>query len=148
MHNMNRREERKQVLFLLFETLFRNDEIPEDIYSAAKDERELPDSEYIKNAYFGTLKNLSSIDDAINTHAKGRAAAQMTKMTRSILRLAVYEILFMDDIPARISINEAVELSKEFDDLKVRSFINGILNSIYKDTEELSGSDEGNADVD
>lgn len=147
MQTMNRREERKQVLFFLFETLFRDDEAPEEIYSIGKDERELPDSEYIKSAYFGTLEKLSSIDEVINSHAKGRAAAQMTKMTRSILRLAVYEILYMDDIPARISINEAVELSKEFDDLKVKSFINGILNAIYKDTEESFVAEGSNGDA-
>jgi N utilization substance protein B len=136
MQKFNRREERKQTLFLLFETVFRGDETPDYIFSLEKDERELPESEYIKAAYFGTLEHLSEIDAVITSHAKGRTAAQMTNMTRSILRLAVYEILYMPDIPAKISINEAVELSKEFEDEKIKGFINGILNSIYKDSIE------------
>ena len=134
MQKFNRREERKQTLFLLFETVFRSDEAPDYIFSIEKDERELPDSEYIKTVYFGTLEHLADIDAVITSHAKGRTAAQMTNMTRSILRLAVYEILYKPDIPAKISINEAVELSKEFEDEKIKGCINGILNSIYRDS--------------
>lgn len=140
MQKFNRREERKQTLFLLFETVFRSDEAPDYIYSIEKDERELPDSEYMKTAFFGTLEHLEQIDAIITSHAKGRTASQMTNMTRSILRLAVFEILYMPDIPARISINEAIELSKEFEDEKLKGFINGILNSIYKDS--LAASEE------
>lgn len=140
MKKFNRREERKQTLYLLFETLFRSDEAPDYIFSMGKDERELPESEYIKTVYFGTLEHIAEIDDVINSHAKGRTAAQMTNMTRSILRLAVFELLYMPDIPAKISINEAVELSKEFEDEKLKGFINGILNSIYKDS--ISESNE------
>ena len=60
----------------------------------------------------------------------------MSAVTRSILRLAVYEILYADGLEPRIAINEAVELSKEFEDIKVKGFINGILNAIYKDSLE------------
>ncbi len=142
MQKMNRREERKEVLYLLFETLFREDESAEEIFSRAKDERELPDSEYIKSAYFTTIDNLDKIDSEINSHAHGRTASQMTKVTRSILRLSVCEMLFIKGIPAKISINEAVELSKEFEDIKVKGFINGILNAIYRDSQEAAAEKE------
>lgn len=132
MQKLNRHQERKEVLFLLFETTFKEDETPELIYSLSKDERDLPDSNYIKNTYFGVLQNLTEIDSKINEYAKGRSASQMSAVTKAILRLATYEILYVKDLAPRIAINEAVELSKEFDDIKVKSFINGILNSIYK----------------
>ena len=142
MSKINRREERKQALYLLFETVFRSDETPAHIYSIAVDEKQLPESNYIKTVYFGTTEHIEEIDEVINSHAKGRTASQMTIITRSILRLAVYEIMYMPDIPAKISINEAVELTKEFEEEKVKGFVNGILNSIYKDSE---ASNEVNA---
>ncbi len=146
MQTMNRREERRQVLYLLFETLFREDEVPEAIYSNARDERQIPESKYIEETYFGVQKNLETIDGEINSHAKGRSASQMTKITRSILRLAVYEILFCDDINGVFSINEAVELTKEFEDVKVKGFVNGILNAIYQDTKSKESNDKKDSD--
>jgi len=134
MQKLNRHQERREVLFLLFETIFKEDESPELIFSLSKDERELPDSAYIKDTYFGVIENITAIDESINSHTKGRSANQMSAVTRSILRLAVYEILYADGIEPRIAINEAVELSKEFEELKVKGFINGILNAIYKDS--------------
>ena len=67
----------------------------------------------------------------------------MSKLSRSILRLAVYEMLYEKEIPYSVSINEAVELAKKFDDDKARPFINGILNSVKNDLEaEAKASDE------
>ncbi len=146
MQTMNRREERRQVLYLLFETLFREDESPEAIYSNARDERQIPESKYIEATYFGVQNNLDVIDAEINSHAKGRSASQMTKITRSILRLAVYEILFVEDINGVFSINEAVELTKEFEDVKVKGFVNGILNTIYKEFEAKKAEVSGNGE--
>ena len=134
MQKLNRHQERREVLFLLFETIFKADESPELIYSLSKDERELPERDYIKDTYFGVTENLTAIDECINAHAKGRSASQMSAVTRAILRLAVYEILYAEGIDSRIAINEAVELSKEFEEIKVKGFINGILNAIYKDS--------------
>ena len=134
MQKLNRHQERREVLFLLFETIFKADESPELIYSLSKYERELPESDYIKDTYFGVTENLTAIDECINAHAKGRSASQMSAVTRAILRLAVYEILYAEGIDSRIAINEAVELSKEFEEIKVKGFINGILNAIYKDS--------------
>ena len=134
MQKLNRHQERREVLFLIFETIFKADESPELIYSLSKDERELPESDYIKDTYFGVTENLTAIDECINAHAKGRSASQMSAVTRAILRLAVYEILYAEGIDSRIAINEAVELSKEFEEIKVKGFINGILNAIYKDS--------------
>jgi len=141
MQKLNRHQERREVMFLLFETIFRHDEAPELIFSISKDERELPESDYIKNTFFGVIENLSDIDSNINAHANGRSASQMSAVTRSILRLAIYEIVYAENIDPKIAINEAVELSKEFEEIKVKGFINGILNAIYKDS---LANNEGN----
>ena len=72
---------------------------------------------------------LEIIDGVIGRHAKGWKTSRISKVSRSILRLCVYEMLY-EEIPYSVSINEAVELAKKFDDEKARPFINGILNSV------------------
>ena len=61
-------------------------------------------------------------------------------MSRSILRLATYEMLYCEDIPANVSINEGVELCKKFDEEKAKPFINGVLNAIK---DEIEGKANG-----
>lgn len=142
MQKLSRHQEREQVFHLLFETIFREGEDPSQIYAIAKDEKDLPDVDYIKNAYFGTLENLGEIDALINTYAKGRSATQMSNVIRSILRLAVYEIKYIDDIKPAISINEAVELAKKYEDVRLKGYVNGVLHSIYKDVYPDESSNE------
>ena len=89
----------------------------------------------MNRAYFGFYENLERIDAVIGEHSKGWKTERMSKLSRSILRLCVYEMLF-EEIPYSVSINEAVELSKTFDDDKARPFVNGILNSVKKALEE------------
>ena len=75
-------------------------------------------------------KGLEIIDGYINKAAEGWKTSRISKLSLCILRLAVYEMLYVSDVPAVISINEAVELSKKYDDPKAKSFINGVLNKI------------------
>lgn len=130
MAKLGRKEARETVVGLLFEREFRTDEDANAIYALALDAREIPDNDYVKRAYFGVLDNLDKIDALIGEHSNGWKPERIAKLSRSILRLCVYEMLFEDDIPYSVSINEAVELSKKFDDAKMRPFVNGILNSV------------------
>lgn len=129
---MTRREQREAVLELLFETEFKKDERAEEIFALAIQNRELtPEAgSYIKDVYFDLLDKLSEIDDMIGACASGWKTSRLSKLSRSIMRLCVYELLYRDDIPASVSINEAVELAKKFDDEKAKSFINGVLNGV------------------
>ena len=133
MDKLSRHQEREQVFHLLFETIFRQEDDPSQIYAIAKDEKELPETEYIRNTYFGTLEHLAEIDALINTYARGRSATQMSNVIRSILRLAVYEIKYVDDIKPAVSINEAVDLANKYEDIRLKGYVNGVLHSIYKD---------------
>ena len=92
--------------------------------------REIEDSEYVKCAFFTVCEKREEIDALIGEHAQGWKTQRLTNVSRSILRLAVYEMLYDDSIPYSVSINEAVELAKKFDDEKARPFINGVLNSV------------------
>ena len=141
MAKLSRREAREIVVGLLFETEFRADEDVNGIFALACEDRQIPDDEYIRRAYFGVYDNARVIDEMIGEHSKGWKTERMTRMSRSVLRLCVYEMLFETDIPHRVSINEAVELTKIFDDERARPFVNGILNSV-KDALESSAKEE------
>ena len=127
---LKRREAREIVVGLLFETEFRSDENYADIYNASTEDRQIPEDDYIKNAYFTVNEKKEEIDALIGDNASGWKTHRLTKLSRSVLRLAVYEMLFEDSIPYSVTINEAVELTKKFDDEKARPFVNGVLNSV------------------
>ena len=136
MSKINRREARETVVGLLFEREFRLDEDANAIYALAIEGREMPTNDYVNRAFFGVCDNLEKIDALISAHSKGWRTDRLSKLSRSIIRLCVYEMLFEEDIPHSVSINEAVELSKRFDDDKARPFVNGLLNSVKVELEE------------
>lgn len=118
---------------LLFETAFRPEETPEGVFDLAVELRDLEETEYIRSTFFGTVANLSLIDDKINEFSKGWTSDRISPVSRAILRLAIYEILFCEDVPDHVAVNEAIELVKIYDDEeKVRKFVNGILNAVMK----------------
>ena len=134
-----KRERRTALLEIMFESEFRKDESPEEIYLISSEERELSQEtrSYVKNMYFDLTDKLETIDEYINKASVGWKTKRISKLSLCILRLAVYEMLYVEDVPAVISINEAVELSKKYDDPKAKSFVNGVLNKV-KDMLEVS----------
>ena len=135
MAKISRREAREILVGLLFETEFRADEDVNSIYALAIEDREIPNDDYIRKTYFAICDNVEKIDAVIGEHSNGWKTERMSKLSRSILRICVYEMLYIDDIPYTVSINEAVEIAKKFDDDKARPFINGILNSVKNQLE-------------
>jgi len=127
---MTRREAREYVFALLFETEFRTDETVEEIFATSVENREIPEDVFVREAYFTIHQNREHIDDVIGQHANGWKTSRMTRVSRSILRLCVYEMLYQKDIPYSVSINEAIEIAKKYDEEKARPFINGVLNSV------------------
>jgi len=139
---MERRKAREAVMMLLFEHEFKKDENPADAVRLAEESRETEADAYVETVYFGVLDKLDEIDELMAARAIGWKTKRMTKLSLSIMRLAVYEMKYCDDIPFTVSINEAVELSKKFDDEKAPAFINGVLNGI---AEDLGLKDAGKA---
>ena len=127
---LNRREARSAVFELLFETEFKLDEAREAIFELSTDNREVEEDEYVRTTYFGVCEHVAELDEMIGRHARGWKTNRISKVSRSILRLATYEMLYLADIPASVSLNEAIELAKKYEDEKARPFINGILNGI------------------
>ena len=138
MSGIKRKEAREIVVGLLFETEFKTEENSKEIFAISTENRDIPEDEYVREAYFGVCENKEQIDTLIGAHSKGWKTHRLTRLSRSIMRLATYEMLFCEDIPYSVSINEAVELTKKFDDPKARAFANGVLNSVKDELESLA----------
>lgn len=78
----------------------------------------------------GTYENLSSIDDLLKKYTNNWDISRLAAVDRNILRLATYELLFRNDIPSKVTINEAIEITKKFSTADSGKFVNGILDRI------------------
>ena len=128
---MSRRELREQIFLLLFRVEFNSmDEMPEQVkyfFENAEQEVEQKDELYISAKYGNIIAHLNEIDVKINEKAKGWDTGRMGKVDLTVIRLAVYEILFDEEIPTGVAINEAVELAKKFGQDESAGFVNGVL---------------------
>ena len=128
---MTRKEAREEAFILVFEKEFSSDSL-EDILEIDILARDIKPDEYIKTVFFGVFENLKTIDKTISENAVGWSINRISKTSLAILRLALFEMNFMDDIPVSVSINEAVELAKKYATKEDASFINGILATVSK----------------
>ena len=126
---MNRKTARENAFILLFEITSKNDETAEEIFDKATGIRELEVNDFVSSIYFGATANLTVIDECIEKSLVGWKSSRLSIVSKAILRLAVYELMFLPDIPAKVSINEAIELSKKYDDDKAYMLVNGVLNA-------------------
>ena len=133
---MQRKTARENAFILLFEDVFKNDETAEEIFAKATEIRGLEYDEYVRTVFFGASANSAVIDEVIENNLVGWKKERVSPVSRALLRLATYEMMFMEDIPAKVSINEAIELSKKYDDEKAYSFVNGVLNGISAELSE------------
>ena len=130
---LNRHESREAVLGLVFENEYGIYEDKQALYDTALAAREIEENEYIKTVFFGIIEKADELDAYIEKYAKGRKLSRIAKVAKSIMRIAIYEMLYIDSIPASVSINEAVELIKAYDDEKTKGFVNGILNAVKEE---------------
>lgn len=128
---MGRREQREQVFKLLFRVEFnKKEEMPEQMqlfFEGAEKPVSEEDQLYISGKYEKIMDKLPQIDELLNEKAQKWSTDRMGKVELTILRLAVYEIRYDEDIPTSVAINEAVELAKKFGQKESGSFVNGIL---------------------
>ena len=130
---LNRRSSREAVLGLIFENEFGLYDDKTELYENAVAARGIEENEYIHTLYFGILEKRDELDAYIEKYAKGRTLARISKIAKAVMRISIYEMLYIDDIPASVSINEAVELAKQYDDDKTKAFVNGILNAVKEE---------------
>ncbi|MBE7020929.1 MAG: transcription antitermination factor NusB [Ruminococcaceae bacterium] len=91
--------------------------------------------EFVKDIIFGIHKNIEVIDETIVKYAKGYTLERISKVALAALRVSIYEILFREDIPNKVSVNEAVEIVKTYEGEETKKFVNGILGNMLR-TEE------------
>lgn len=133
---MNRKKSREAAMKILFQNSINDtsiEDIFEDIemYFEDEDLKEL-DREFVKKIVIGVNSNITKINDIIEENSENWRIGRISKINLSILRISIYEMLFDEEVPARVSINEAIELCKKYSDEKSVSFVNGILDRIFK----------------
>ena len=128
---MSRRELREQIFKLIFRAEFYDkEELPEQEKLFFEDyelNMKPEDETYISEKSNKILEKLDEIDGMINQEAKGWTTERMGKIELTILRLAIYEIKFDEDVTAGVAINEAVEIAKKFGQEESAGFVNGVL---------------------
>ncbi len=133
---MKRRELREHIFELLFRVEFNSpEEMPEQLrlFFEGLEVLEEKDQLYMEEKYARIVEKLPQIDGQIEETAKGWKLARLAKVDLTILRLAVYEMKYDEDVPVGVAINEAVELSKKFGGDESPAFINGILGKLGKE---------------
>lgn len=128
---MTRKQAREEAFILIFEKQFNSDSL-EDILECAVQVREIEPDSYIRSVFFGVYENLEELDGIISGNSVGWSIRRISKTALAVLRLAIYEIKYMEDIPVSVTINEAVELCKKYATKDDASFVNGILASVAK----------------
>lgn len=133
---MGRREQREQVFKLLFRVEFNTPEdMPEQVKLFLEDEETVvyeKDAEYISGRFDKIQEKIAELDEKINANTEGWDTTRMGKVELTVLRLAVYEILFDEEIPDSVAINEAVEIAKKYGQENSGGFVNAILAKIVK----------------
>ena len=124
---MSRREIREQIFKLLFRIEFNQKEEMAFFFADEENETSEKESVIISEKVNKIVEKLDDIDQLLNEKAKGWETERMGKVDLTILRLAVYEILYDEDIPTGVAINEAVELAKKFGQDSSPAFVNGVL---------------------
>lgn len=128
---MTRKQAREEAFILVFEKEF-NDNSIADILEAAAEVRDLVPDEYINTVFKGVYEHLEELDSLISESSVGWNIKRISKTALCIMRLAIFEIKYLDDIPVSVSINEAVELCKKYATENDASFVNGILSTVAK----------------
>ncbi len=132
---MTRREGRELAFILLFEKSFTGEAVA-DILAGAREARDVEEDGFALSLAQGAEREADAIDEAITAFSHKWSKNRISRVSLAILRLAVYEMLFVEDIPVSVSINEAVELAKKYGGDEDSSFVNGVLGGISRRDKE------------
>lgn len=130
---MSRSELREHIFRMLFRIEFNNEEEmkeQEKLYFDLLEPVSEKEQEYILNKYKAIVDKLSEIDKVLNELSTGWKTSRMNRVDLTILRLAIYEVKWDEDVPTAVAINEAVELAKKYSSDSGPSFVNGVLAKV------------------
>ncbi len=140
---MSRKNAREDTFRIIFESLINKmepseylDRYFEEVKKPVTDEEKAfinkpagKDNEYVGKVIDGVLGKQEELDGIIEENLKGWDVSRISKVSLAVLRLALFEIMYMDDIPTGVAANEAVELAKRYEGQECASFVNGALGS-------------------
>lgn len=129
---MTRREEREQAFVLIFEKMFTEDSVQE-IINKASEARDIEIGDYALKVATNVVESSDELDAQFESYLKRWNKNRISKVSLSILRLAVYELTNERGIPDAAVINEAVDLAKKFSTKEDSAFVNGVLGSFVRD---------------
>jgi N utilization substance protein B len=132
---MNRRLARETAFSLLFEAKFHPERDMAEIYETAKTTRAIEEDDYVRTVIAGVIEHKEELDACIEKHSHGWKKSRISPVSLTVMELAVFEIYYCEDIPASVSMNEALELVKAYDEEAARAFVNGVLNAVVKERE-------------
>ncbi len=130
---MGRRASREAAMKLLYQLEIQKDDRSEQIETALEDGSLTDnDKKYIRSIVDGVEEKTALLDSIIEKYAMGWKISRLSKIDLSVLRIGIYEILFREDIPFSVSVNEAVELAKKYSNEDAGAFVNGLLAKVSK----------------
>ncbi|MBC1456408.1 transcription antitermination factor NusB [Listeria newyorkensis] len=126
---MKRREAREKALQILFQMELNEMHLDQAIANVMEDQSDA----YVDKLVEGVVANKTAIDELIAGNLDNWSMDRLNKVDLAILRVSVFEMVYCEDIPDRVSLNESLEIAKIFSDEKSSKFINGVLANIAKD---------------
>lgn len=129
---MNRRESREQAFIIVFEKSFNPDVSSEELIALAREYELLEPNDFFLSLIRVEEENNDKIEEVIGSNTRGWKLNRIPKVPLAVLKIALTEILFMDDVPNGVAINEAVELAKKYATPEDASFINGLLGTVVR----------------
>lgn len=129
---MKRSESREALFVLMFQSTFFKDVDCSDIINTATEEGEIVLDDFAKKSFEEIMGNIMEIDASIEKYLNNRSISRLSRVALSVLRIAVYEISKLEDVPESVSINEAVNLVKKYDTQESAAYVNGVLGSYVR----------------
>ena len=130
---VNRRSQREHVFKIIFSYEFDSIDFNEHVaYYVEQLEGDEKSIQFIQNKVYKIQDKMAEIDQYIDDHMKNWTLSRLAKVEVALLRLAVYEMLYDDEVPSSVAINEAVELAKKYGGDRSPKFVNGVLGQIVK----------------
>lgn len=133
---MTRSQAREQAFIIVFEKIFNPEESAALLIEAAQECGLFTADEFTSKLCEAACGNIEETDGTISAFLKGWKIQRLSKITLAILRLAISEINYFDDVPASVTVNEAVELAKKYGGAEDAPFINGVLGAFLRSKEE------------
>ncbi|WP_099220985.1 transcription antitermination factor NusB [Listeria costaricensis] len=126
---MKRREARERALQALFQMELNEMTAEQAIQNVMEEEQD----DYVEALVNGVTTHKAELDDKISAHLDNWRIDRLNKVDLSILRVSTFEMLYMEDVPDRVSLNESIEIAKVYSDEKASKFINGVLANIAQE---------------